>query len=337
LLHLLSFALSSLPTLLAQWRWQPDLVIVVAPAFFCAPGALLFSRLLARRSITWLHIQDFELDVAFELGLLKGKALRSLAERCERRTLRSFRICSSISQAMVQRLISKGVSPAATRLLPNWVDLAAIQPTTPQLRAANSYRQQFAIQPDQLVLMYSGSMNKKQGLDLLSQVIRDTADLTHIVWFLAGEGPSKAELVAATSGLPRVHHLPLQPAERLNEWLGAADIHLLPQKASAADLVLPSKLLGILASGRPVIASSPAGSELAQIAGQAGVCVAPEDPHAFASAVFLLAGDPVLRQSKGVRARRLAEQHFGRDAVLEQFERSITQLLAERDTTSDPV
>ena len=51
-------------------------------------------------------------------------------------------------------------------------------------------------------------------------------------------------------------HLPLQPAERMNDWLNASDIHLLPQKAGAADLVLSSKLLGILASGRPVVASS---------------------------------------------------------------------------------
>ena len=80
LLHLASFALSSLGPLLAQRAWRPDVVISVAPAFFCAPGSLLLGRLCGRRTITWLHIQDFELDAAFELGLLKGRLLRSLAE-----------------------------------------------------------------------------------------------------------------------------------------------------------------------------------------------------------------------------------------------------------------
>ena len=99
LLHLLSFALSSLGPLLAQRRWRPDLVITVAPAFFCAPGALLLSRLCGPRTTTWLHIQDFELDAAFELGLLKGRLLRSLAEICESRSLRGFDRVSSISTA----------------------------------------------------------------------------------------------------------------------------------------------------------------------------------------------------------------------------------------------
>ena len=82
LIHLASFALSSLPILLAQISWKPDVVINVAPAFFCAPGALILRYLCGRRTITWLHIQDFELDAAFELGLLKGKLLRAFAGGC---------------------------------------------------------------------------------------------------------------------------------------------------------------------------------------------------------------------------------------------------------------
>ena len=262
LLHLASFALSSLVPLLAQRRWCPDLVITVAPAFFVHPVHCFSAAFCGRRTLSWLHIQDFELDAAFELGLLKGRFLRSLAEAWERRTLRGFDRVSSISTAMVQKLGSKGVDPSRSVLLPNWVDLEVIRPQLESDHQANSYRREFGIGADQLVLMYSGSMNKKQGLDLLVEVIHQLADLPQLVWLLAGEGPTKAELVTATQGLPNVRHLPLQPMERLNDWLNAADIHLLPQKAEAADLVLPSKLLGILASGRPVVASSPRAANL---------------------------------------------------------------------------
>lgn len=86
------------------------------------------------------------------------------------------------------------------------------------------------------------------------EVITLLSDLPHLVWVLAGEGPTKAALVKATHGLSQVIHLPLQPADCMNDWLNAADIHLLPQKAGAAYLVLSSKLLGMLASGRPVVA-----------------------------------------------------------------------------------
>ena len=151
LLHLASFALSSFGPLLAQCFWKPDVVIIVAPAFFCAPGALLLGRLCGRRTITWLHIQDFELDAAFELGMLKGRWLRGLAEAWERRILRGFMRVSSISSAMVQRLELKGVASSQCVLLPNWVDLEVISPQQDPSRLQNAYRQELGIAPDQLV------------------------------------------------------------------------------------------------------------------------------------------------------------------------------------------
>ncbi len=326
LLHLGSFALSSLPVVVAQWRWRPEVVITVAPAFFCAPGALLLGRLCGRGTVNWLHIQDFELDLAFDLGLLKGEAFRALAEGWERRTLRAFDRVSSISGAMVRRAVEKGVAAERAVLLQNWVDLEAIRPQGPAERSVNPYRRELGIGPEQLVLLYSGSMNKKQGLELLVEVIKRLADVPDLVWLLAGEGPSKAELAAATARMTHVRMLPLQPAERLNDWLNLADVHLLPQKTGAADLVLPSKLLGILASGRPVVASSPASSELGEIAKQAGLQVEPEDGAAFAAAVLQLLADGTLRRQLGQAARQLAEQRYGREAVLRQLERELEAL-----------
>jgi colanic acid biosynthesis glycosyl transferase WcaI len=325
LLHLASFALSSLPPLLAQRSWRPDVVITVAPAFFSAPGARLLGRLCGPGTVSWLHIQDFELDAAFELGLLKGGLLRRLAEGWERRTLRSFDRVSTISEAMRQRLIEKGVEPARALLLPNWVDLAAITPQSEERRAANPYRGELGIAPETRVLLYSGSMNRKQGLELLVAVILELQDEPDLLWLLAGEGPTRAELEAAVAGMARVRLLPLQPAERLNDWLNLADVQLLPQKAVAADLVLPSKLLGILASGRPVVASSPASSELGQLAEQAGLRVEPEDAGAFAAAVRRLLRDPALRHRLGAQARGLAEGRYGREAVLAELERELQQ------------
>ena len=323
LLHLASFAISSLPVLIGQWRWRPELVLTVAPAFFCAPGTLLLAKLCGSRTRSWLHIQDFELDAAFELGLLKGRWLRSLAERWERGTLRGFDRVSTISAAMRRHAVQKGVAEEQAVLLPNWVNLNVIQPQMEEARANNPYRQELGIGPEQRVLLYSGSMNKKQGLELLVEAMQRLADLPDLVWLLAGEGPSKAQLEAATATMDQVRILPLQPAERLNDWLNLADVHLLPQKAGAADLVLPSKLLGILASGRPLVASSPAGSELGQLAELAGIRVEPEDGAGFAAALRQLLSDAALRQRLGQAARELAKQRFGREAVLGQLDRAL--------------
>ena len=329
LLHLTSFAISSLPVLIGQWRWRPELVLTVAPAFFCAPGALLLAKLCGSRTRSWLHIQDFELDAAFELGLLKGRWLRSLAERWERRTLRGFDRVSTISSAMRRHAVQKGVAEQQAVLLPNWVDLNLIQPQIGEARANNPYRQELGIGPEQRVLLYSGSMNKKQGLELLVEAMQRLADVPDLVWLLAGEGPSKAQLEAATAKMDQVRILPLQPAERLNDWLNLADVHLLPQKAGAADLVLPSKLLGILASGRPLVASSPAGSELGQLAERAGIRVEPEDGAGFAAALRQLLRDAALRQRLGAEARQLVEERYGQEAVLGQLDRELETLSGE--------
>jgi len=334
LLHLASFALTSLSPLLAQRRWRPDVVVAVAPAFFCAPGALLLSQLCGASCHSWLHIQDFELDAAFELGLLRGAWLRGLAERWERHTLRGFLRVSTISEAMVRRIGQKGVAAERIVLLPNWVDLEAIRAQGAEERAANPYRRELDLPPGALVLQYSGSMNKKQGLELLVEVIRELADQPNLIWLLAGEGPTKETLAQATAGLEQVRLLPLQPAARLNDWLNLADVHLLPQKAGAADLVLPSKLLGILASGRPLVASSPGSSELGQLAERAGLRVEPEDPRAFAAALRRLVGDAELRRRLGIQARELAVERFGQEAVLRELERKLRELTRRRPDTS---
>ena len=330
LLHLASFAISSLPVLLRQWRWRPDLIICVAPALFCAPGALLLRQLCGSQTLAWLHIQDFELDAAFELGLLKGKRLRQTAERLEGRLLRSFDRVSSISEAMCQRTISKGVQPSRAKHIPNWVDLQMIKPEPSMERRQNPYRHELGVQPEQLVLLYSGSMNQKQGLEVLVEVISELSNHKNLVWVLAGEGPGKKNLEAATRDLPQVRHLPLQPSERLNDWLNLADIHLLPQKTAAADLVLPSKMLGILASGRPVVAGSPKGSTLGNLAEQAGKRVNPGDAEAFSEAIDELLKNNQKRKQLGQRGRQLAEESYGINAVLEQFEQQALLALADK-------
>jgi colanic acid biosynthesis glycosyl transferase WcaI len=106
-----------------------------------------------------------------------------------------------------------------------------------------------------------------------------------------------------------------------------ADIHLLPQRADAADLVMPSKLTGILASGRPVIATAIEGQELWSVVEGRGINVLPGDVDAFVSAIKLLVDDSGLRKQLGTAARRYAESHLCRDRVLQKFESELTKLV----------
>lgn len=352
LLHLASFALASLPVMLRQVFWRPEVVWMAAPALMCAPGAWFTARLSAATAV--IHIQDFEVDAAFQLGLLRSPLACHFALWCERTLLRRFDIVSTISGRMVELAGAKGVSPSKVVFFPNWVDLGAISPVgsrewgvgsrtdhDAQPSAASSeiagYRAELNIPAEAVVALYSGNMGMKQGLELLPEVARLCASAAatpdaqlptphsrlpappSVHFIFCGQGPGKALIDEACAGLPNVHLLPLQPMERLGELLTTADIHLLPQRADAADLVMPSKLTGMLASARPVVATAQPGTELARIVAGCGLVVMPEQPQAMADAVLQLAADAGLRQRLGAAGRAWAEHNLDRDAVLGRY------------------
>lgn len=350
LLHLASFALSSLPVLLWQWRWRPAVVFAVAPPLFCAPGAWLAARLAGGKA--WLHIQDYEVDAAFDLGLLKGTWLRRMALAGERRLLRRFDRVSTISRRMLALAQAKGVAAGCLVLFPNWVDVLAIRPTAANVgapggiaeeipegipgglppgdaegTAPNALRAGLQIEPTALVALYSGNMGKKQGLEMLAEAATRLRDAAGLVFVFCGNGVGCADLVARCAGLPNVRFLDLQPLARLGELLAMADIHLLPQRADAADLVMPSKLTGMLASGRPVVATAQADTELANAVAGCGLVTPPGDAIAFAAAIAHLAQDAPLRARLGAAARDYAVRYLDRDAILGRVEAEMGALV----------
>jgi colanic acid biosynthesis glycosyl transferase WcaI len=311
-LHLLSFAFSSFPLMMLQVTWRPDLVITVAPAFMCAPAGLLTAWLSGAKA--WLHLQDFEIDVAFQMGLLKGKWLQRLALRAEGWILRRFDTVSTISSRMLERLLMKGVAPERTCYFPNWVDVSCVQPHPPR----EGYRAALGIPEDAVVALFSGTLGGKQGLMVIPAAAMLLRPKEKLVFVVCGEGVMQSAIESAAGGLTNFRLIPLQPRERLQELLGMADIHLMPQSPDAADLVLPSKLSGMLASGRPVIATCRAGTEIAEIVEHCGIVVAPEDAVGLAAAIVALADDPARRANLGARARDIAETRFEREATLKR-------------------
>ncbi|MEA2780234.1 MAG: colanic acid biosynthesis glycosyl transferase WcaI, partial [Rhodospirillaceae bacterium] len=306
-LHLASFALASLPVALAQvLLFRPDVLIAIAPPITAAPGARFAAAL--GRAPAWLHIQDFEIDAAFALGLVSGGGMRRFALAVESWLLRRFAAVSSITPAMVARLAEKGVAPDRRLLFPNWVDTSAIRPGPSALRA------ELGLPHDAVVALYSGNMGEKQGVETLAEVADRLANSkVHLV--LAGAGAARPRLEAATGHLTQVHWLPIQPAERLNDMLNAADIHLLPQRADAADLVMPSKLAFMLASGRPVVAGASPGTAIAKAVEGCGRIVGPGDGAAMAEAVRELAGNPQERRRLGEAARARAIADWDREEI----------------------
>ena len=317
ILHLASFAVTSLPLLFMQWGWKPDIVLTVAPSFMCSPMGWLTAR--ATGGTAWIHIQDFEVDVAFTMGFLKGKRTRRLAWGLESWMLRRFDKVSTISHRMLDLLGIKGVRSDRATLFPNWVDIDRIRP----LQGPSSYREQLGIPDDAVIALYSGSLGRKQGLMVIPTAAQRLCDMSNLHFIICGDGVMKPELEAACAGLHNVHLLPLQDADRLQELLGAADIHLLPQSPEAEDLVLPSKLTGMLSSGRAIIATCREDTEIASVVRHCGLVVPPEDAVALSNAIVILANSPEERTRMGQAARRYAEDEISKDAVLGKILRTM--------------
>ena len=331
LLHLASFAASSFPALVLAMRRKPDVLFVVAPTLFVAPVALALARLM--RVPVWLHVQDFEVEAMFGLSLDNRNGFgRRFALRVEGALFSAFNWASSITPSMVAKLQDKGMPPARCVLFPNWVDLSVVFP----LDGDNAFRDSLGVQPHDVLVLYSGNMGEKQGLETLIDAARILQADSRIKFVLAGEGSAKQRLQNAAAGMHNVLWRPLQPMERLNEVLNAADIHVLPQRANAADLVMPSKLTGMFASGRATVGTAASDTQLGLALEAAGKRVPPENASALAYSILSLANDPIERARLGCAARLFAEKHFGLELIMRRFESELELSIQAREIPVSP-
>lgn len=326
ILHLASFALTALPialrAALRDKAQRPQVVMVIAPALLSVLTGWLAARLAGAR--LWIHVQDFEVEAALATGLLGEQGLPArLARWLEGWVLRRGDRVTTISPQMCAKLRDKGVAAERVREVRNWADARfAADPD-----GARAIRAEWGL-GDRLVALYSGNIARKQGIEILVEAARLLRDRPDIGFVICGEGPNRAELERLAAGLENIQLHDLQPAERMGAMLTMADLHLLPQIAGAADLVLPSKLTNMLASGRPVVATADPGTGLFSEVDGCGTLTAPGDAAALAAAIAALAADPARRAAYGAAARQRAEERWMKDAIIDRVETGIAELTA---------
>ena len=322
ILHELSFGASCLAWWPSLWARSWDAVLAVCPLL---QSGLVPALLARRQKIPFIfHVQDLQLDAARELAIIRQPQLLALLERLEHFLFTRSQAVTTISRAMAARIRDKGAPPERVHLLPNWADLEAIKPGTRR----NALRRELGLN-DEIMVLYAGNMGEKQGLE----VILDAAVITRynqaIRYVFVGEGAARQRLMdqAQHLALETVSFWPLQSRDRFPLLLNAADLHLVVQKDKASDLVMPSKLSGMLASGRPIIATAESGTQVAMVVANAGCVVLPGDIAAFVNAIKKLAEDLPLRNRLGCAGRAWIEREWGKERVLKAFEDELQQLV----------
>ncbi len=293
-------------------------------------SALVATALARVRRIPFVYnLQDVYPEIAIALDVVQPGLVSLVAAKLERWLRLRADAITVIGEDMRAVVLRATPDVRELRVIPNWVDTELV---TPVPTAQNAFRKQHVLQ-DKFVVLYSGNLGMVHGAELLPAVAQALHDLPNVRLVIVGEGPAKPSILAEVQrlGLKNVVLLPYQPKEQLAQSLSAADVSLVFQRPETLGLVVPSKLYGILASGRAVVAAVPEGSEAARVVREAnaGRVVAPLDAPAVAQAVRELYVHKATRTAMGRRGRAAACEHFDRRQVTAQY-RSLFEELVGR-------
>jgi len=322
LLHLLSFAISSILPLLKNLLWKPDYIISIEPPFFTTPFTILYSKLTRSKSI--LHIQDLEIDAAYSLNILKKGFFYRILKKIEKFILNRFDIISIISPIMKNKVVQKGIDQNKIFILPNWADIVNIHP-----KVNNVYlRKKLSIKPEKKVVLYSGNIGEKQNLKSVINIAeRMLTDNTNCFFLIVGDGAAKNRLADEVKkrNISNISFLPLQPAKDFSALLTMADIHLITQDKNISNYVLPSKLTNILSAGGVAIISAKPNTELSQLVKkhEIGYLINPDSENELYNAINHLLVNKSQHSTIGLNARKYAVKYLSKDKILNNFKNNV--------------
>jgi len=268
------------------------------------------------------NIRDMYPDMAVGGSIVKPGLLARLWERLHRWALRRATRVIVLGEDMRRRILAKGVSPSNVAVVRDGVEILPGNPAPASIDSeiVRAIRSDF-----RFVLLHAGNLGFYGAWDTL---LAGAANLANegVRLVFVGDGAQRARLEAAAANLPNVRFLPFFPGSKIPSVLAAADAHIVTVKRGLEGVVVPSKMYGILAAGKPIVAVAPRECDVAAI-GQAkgfSVFADPDDPAGFAEAVRNLARAPAELETMG-RAARDAAPEYERGAEL----RKLVQILED--------
>jgi glycosyltransferase involved in cell wall biosynthesis len=283
------------------------------------PLIALLGVLARRRGARFVYkVEDLYPDVALALGALRPGPLARLLAALSHGTLRRADAVVALSDAMAAHLVERGGDLRPPTVIPNWSDGDAVRPVTP---AQSRLRARLGIPPDAFAVGYCGNLGRAHALEGLLDIAAD-ADLAargvHVLIVGRGAWVERFEMLARQR--PSVHVLDYRDRAELPDALAAADLHVVAVRREVEGLLFPSKLAGVLAAGRPVLALAARDGDLGTLVRTKRLgWVTDLEPGAAEAAVREALEDPTSLQAAALRARHAFEAEFGRRAALEAW------------------
>ncbi len=317
--HILSFTFGSLKNL--KKIEEVNLIIAIIP--FTSDVWLAHKLAKKTNAKVWVHVQDFEFDAAFEAGVIGNNKLKNLLGKflfkIEKNLLDKAHIVSSISYSMLEK--AKNKTNTETFYFPNWIDENFVNPDKAKIHpylSSNKFK-----------ILYSGSIGAKQDWETFVKVVNYFKNREDIEFIVVGDGAKKDWLLSKINNIKNVNYYPPVPYEELPDLLCSADLHILFQKSDVVDTVMPSKLLGMMASAKPSLVTGNNKSEVAKILkdSKGGEFFESSDLKLIISFIEKLKKDVNLVDFYGKNARQYIVEHFSKDKVLKNLENKINEII----------
>jgi colanic acid biosynthesis glycosyl transferase WcaI len=312
-----SFYASAGPALSSLTRPGDVVVAMTDPPLI----SLVATQVATRRHaylVNWL--QDIYPEVAAQLGLpfLKGPLLPSIINLRDR-TLKKAAANIVVGEQMADKLASRGIAKNRIQVITNWTEDEEILPVTPEL---NPLRQTWQL-ADKFVVGYSGNLGRAHEFDTILAAAERLSNNSNIVFVCIGGGHMLDRLAQKVKdrGLRNFKFFGYQDRTVLRYSLSVPDVHWVSLNPKLEGLIVPSKIYGIAAAGRPVIAVCARHGEIAKMVEQyaCGRVVEPGDVDALVELIVQLYGDRALCAEMGRNARTMLDAHFTRQQSLARW------------------
>jgi colanic acid biosynthesis glycosyl transferase WcaI len=302
---------------------KADIIVAMTDPPIIGLVALFWARIYGSKFIYWS--QDIFPEVAVLLEGFRSGSLNRVLDKINRFLLLKADKVVAIGETMKRRLVEiKNVPAKKIIVIHNWVDCEKIQP----INGPNPFRSQYRLN-GKFVVMHSGNIGLSQDVEKIIESAKILKNKSDIMFLIVGEGSKKAELegMVKDGGLDNMLFLSYQPKELLKYSFSTADLFIISLKKGLAGYIVPSKLYGILASGRPFIAAVESECEVANIAilYRCGVVCPPGDPQAIASAILQLYENSESLKDMGERARQAAK-NYDKKLALNSFYNMVKEL-----------
>lgn len=295
---------------------RPDVILAYSPPLTLGASAWALAH---RWNVPFVvNVQDLFPQYAVDIGVLTNRSMIRAFEWLERFVYRTADAVIVNSPASRGHVISRGGSANRVVAISNWVDVDIVCAGPRQ----NRFRVQSGI-GDVFLAQYAGTMGYQQDLGTLIEAAALLKGDRGVRFQLVGDGVERERLEARVEELKlqNVSFAPFQPEEDYPLVAQSADVGLVMLRPEVKTPAIPSKLVSIMASGRPVIVSADPGGDAPALVREVdcGIVVPPGCPEALAAAVLRLRDDPNTARSMGRRARAFAVASFSRRERVQDY------------------